>query len=307
MRQFLSICLIGLLMLSCDDGDVFEVTLEFEDTFESCGSLVFFKTKDSPPESLSIQLAGQSIEDFLEVGEDNTFQEIFEFSSNNNAFNYRTYSSAPNADDVFCNDIPPANIDIVSDAESTSGTATVTTVLVEDDNDGIPAEFEDENLDGDNDPSTNPTDTDMDGIPNYLDVDDDGDNVLTTAEGANYTEEDGLANAQHSDTDGIPDYLDPDDDGDGVLTRDEENITTDLNPQNDVSDPNVGADYLNPAIATTVTATEYREHEIQQTYTIGIFVENIQLPNLTQDDLDFGTLTGNSATSSSRIAETIFN
>nr|WP_321234254.1 hypothetical protein [uncultured Psychroserpens sp.] len=303
MRQFLYICVISLLALSCDDGDVFEVSLEFEDTFKTCGNVVFHKTKDSPPESISIQLAGRSIEDFLNVGEDNTYEEVFQFSSNSNSFNYRTYSSAPDDDEVFCNDVPSATIDILTDAEDSSGTATLMTVLVEDDDDGIPAELEDVNGNGD----LEDDDTDGDGIPNYLDVDDDGDNVLTTAEGVNYTEEDGLVNAQDTDGNGTPDYLDNDDDGDNVATRDEENINVDNNPQNDVTDPNVGADYLNPAVATTVTATEYREHNIQLTYTISISIVNLSLPNLVQQNLDFGTLNDTSITNDSRVAEPIFN
>ena len=72
----------------------------------------------------------------------------------------------------------------------------------DDDGDGHPNSFEDINMDGnlDND------DTDMNGIPNYLDSDDDGDGILTTDETGDL------------DGDGIPNYLDEDDDGDGVFT-----------------------------------------------------------------------------------------
>jgi len=48
---------------------------------------------------------------------------------------------------------------------------------LDDDNDGILDSVEDENTDGDNDPTTNPTDTDGDGIPNYLDLDSDNDGI----------------------------------------------------------------------------------------------------------------------------------
>lgn len=297
MRRLLYICFIGSLAFSCDDGDVFEVTLDFDDTFSQCGELVFFKTKDTPPESLSIQLEGRTFEEMLGVDEDNMYSENFSFESTSNSFNYRTYSSTP--DNVFCNEVPPADLDITSDAESTSGTATVTTVLVEDDNDGIPAEFEDVNGNGDYDDD----DTDSDGIPNYLDVDDDGDNVLTTAENPEYSEIDGLVNAQDTDMDGIPDYLDNDDDGDGVLTRDEENISQDNNPLNDVLDPNVGADFLNPDVFTVVPATEYRGHTIQQEFTVSISVIGISLPNLTQQELDFGDL----VVADTRTGNPIFN
>ena len=307
MRRLLYILFIGLLSYSCDDGDVFEVTLEFDDTFETCGSLVLYKTKDSPPESLSIQLQGRTIDEFLNVGDDNLFTQTYEFSSSSNAFNYRTYSSAPDPNLVFCNDIPPANIDILVDSESTSGTATVTTVLVEDDNDGIPADLEGRGEQAEDGTYPDAIDTDNDGIPNYLDVDDDGDNVLTTAENPEYTEADGLANAQDTDLDGIPDYLDNDDDNDGIPTRDEESINADNNPLNDVTEPDNGADYLNPNVAISVPATAFIQHPIAQVYTISVFVENIQIPNLTQDELDFGTLDDSSITNDTRLGEPIFN
>lgn len=307
MQRLLFILVIGLLCYSCDDGDVFQVSLEFEDTFETCGSLVLYKTKDSPPESLSIQLQGRTIDEFLNVGDDNVFTQTYEFSSNSNAFNYRTYSTAPDPNFVFCNDIPPANIDILVDSESSSGTATVTTILVEDDNDGIPADLEGRGAQAEDGSYPDAIDTDNDGIPNYLDVDDDGDNVLTTAENPEYTEEFGLANAQDTDLDGIPDYLDNDDDNDGVPTRDEESINADNNPLNDVTEPDNGADYLNPNISISVPATAFIAHPIQQVYTISVFVENIQIPNLTQDELDFGTLDDSSITNDTRTGEPIFN
>ncbi|TXE19601.1 hypothetical protein ES692_02285 [Psychroserpens burtonensis] len=298
MRNLLYICFIGLIALSCDDGDIFEVSLEFDDVaLETCGNLVFFKEKDSPPETLSIQISNRTFEQMLAVDVNNIFSETYMFSASTNSFNYRTYSSIP--DNVFCNDVPPANLNITSDAESTSGQADLTTILIEDDNDGIPAEFEDLNGNGNLDDD----DTDLDGIPNYLDVDDDGDNVYTALEEVNYTAIDGFSNALDTDNDGVPNYLDNDDDGDTVLTRDEENITQDNNPQNDVLDPNVGADYLNFDVNTSVPATEYKEHIIQQQYTITIDIQNIQLPNLTQQAFSFGELTA----SSTRLGEPVFN
>ena len=50
------------------------------------------------------------------------------------------------------------------------------------DNDGILNSVEDFNLDGDNDASTNPNDSDQDGIPDYLDVDSDKDGILDNVE-----------------------------------------------------------------------------------------------------------------------------
>src|SRR6056297_124560 len=57
---------------------------------------------------------------------------------------------------------------------------------IDDDGDGILDIVEDLNHDGDNNPTTNPTDTDGDGVPDYLDLDSDNDGVLDNLEGPNF-------------------------------------------------------------------------------------------------------------------------
>ena len=268
---------------SCDDGDIITVEFDFDDTFalETCNDLVFYKTKSDPSESLSFVVKDVDFEDLfaLQAGE------ILEITSNSNTFNYRTYSNETLPSGLFCSPIPPSEVKIKEDYESSNNEAIFTTTLVEDDNDGIPAELEDRNGDGnlDND------DTDGDGIWDYLDDDDDGDNVPTKDEKPNYTQADGLSNAQDTDGDGVADYLDTDDDGDGVLTRDEESLDQNQNPKDDVSDPDVGPDYLNKFVSETLAAVAYREHTITQTYTITLLIKNVNLEIITQS-FDFGTL-----------------
>ncbi|MCT4629237.1 hypothetical protein, partial [Winogradskyella sp.] len=53
---------------------------------------------------------------------------------------------------------------------------------VDNDNDGVLDSVEDEDLDGDNNPTTNPTDTDGDSIPDYLDLDSDNDGIYDVDE-----------------------------------------------------------------------------------------------------------------------------
>jgi len=298
MKKIITLIFCCLVLTRCDDGDIITVQLDFDDTFETCGEIVFFKTKDDPAESLSVQITSPAltIEDILEA----TSPITRTINGSSNTFHYRTYNTITN--DLFCNDIPPSEVEIMTDYESPSGTVTITTVLTEDDNDGIPAEFEDINGNGDLDDD----DTDGDGLPNYLDDDDDGDNVRTVTENPEYSQTEGLANAQDTDGDSIPDYLDDDDDGDGVLTRDEENNSIDQNPTNDVSNNEVGADYLNSEITEVVPATAYREHSIKQTYEVTIIVENIDLEVLSQDVLDFGTLS-DGATTDTRTVTPDFN
>ena len=121
-------------------------------------------------------------------------------------------------------------------------TATVTVLVspplnLDADSDGILDSFEDLNLDGDDDPSTSPTDTDSDGIADYLDIDSDDDGIPDNIESqttqgyisplgmdANNNglddayEQDGNLGVVPVDTDGdgLPDYVDPDSDDDGI-------------------------------------------------------------------------------------------
>lgn len=302
MRNLLFILTaISLTLFSCDDGDIIDVELDFDDTFSSCEEtdLVFYKTKSDPSESLSVFISSFSLDDVFVVGEDKTFS-----TTESGTFNYRNYSNESiNGSNLFCNLIPDSSISITQDYTS-SCSVFIETVLTEDDNDGILAELEDINGDGDleND------DTDNDGIPNYLDVDDDGDNVLTKNENPDPDSDGSLSDAQDTDGDGTPDYLDNDDDGDGIATRDEENDSQDLNPANDVTNSNIGADYLNEdvAIAATPKATAYRAHTIQQAYEVTATVLEISIEILSQDELDFGFLSGSGLTDT-RTGEPVFN
>lgn len=314
MRKFLYLLCFGLLLTTCDDGDIFEVTLDFEDEFNQCGELVFFKINSSTSESLSIKLNTITIEEILDVDDNFEFEATLPLGGTN-VFNYRSYGNLPaNAENVlFCNDIPPSNLDIDRDEVSLGGEVFIRTVLVEDDNDGIPAELEDRNGNG----NLEDDDFDLDGIPDYLDADDDGDNVLTIDEidTDNLDGDDNpLTNPKNTDAnsmmnpDTMPDYLDKDDDGDGVPTRDED-IDQDKDPTNDRSDiDNPGIEnYLNDQYAVSVPATAFRTHEIRLTYTISVTVSNISLPSITQQTLDFGTLNDTGVTIDERDADPIFN
>lgn len=298
---FVILSVLSMSLFTCNDGEIITVEFDFDNTFEVCGTngLVFYKTKNDPSETLSIKVTGLTLEDILEVGDDNFYEADFQLSTTN-TFNYRTYSNTTLPTNLFCNDVPSSELKITRDLVSTSGNVHIETVLTEDDNDGIPAALEDINGNGNLDDD----DTDGDGIPNYLDADDDGDNVLTKDEKPNPNGDNDLSDALDTDGDSIPDYLDTDDDGDGVLTRDEENQSQDQNPTNDISI--LIADYLNPAVASTVPAKAYRVHTITQKYVVALTVSNFNLEIISLDVFDFGLLE-NSALSTSRQETPEFN
>ncbi|MDT0557436.1 hypothetical protein RM697_02170 [Ichthyenterobacterium sp. W332] len=291
-RKFITLLCTFLLICSCDDGDIITAQLEFGDDFDYCedDGLIFYKTIDDPSESLSLYINDITIEDlraFDTILEDVTETISIDKSINStNVFNYRRYSDISiNGAELFCSPIPPS-VTITLDEEDTEGTANFEVIVFEDDNDGIPWEDEDENLDNDNNPATNPTDTDSDGLPNYLDEDDDGDNVYTIDENFEDDSDDNpFTNPLDTDSDGIPNYLDNDDDGDGVPTRDEERISQDNNPLNDITNDEVGADYLNSAITESFPATAYRSHFISRTFTTTITLGNVAFGDF--ENIDF--------------------
>lgn len=286
---FLFLSLVLLTIYSCDDGDIITIEFDFPESFQACGEtdLVFYKTKEDPSESLSVLIPNYALSNVLNVGDDNTFSEDIAAT-----FYYRTYSDINLPNNLFCNDIP-VDVDITLD-ENSACTAQIRTTLTEDDNDGIAAELEDINGNGD----LTDDDTDGDGLPNYIDADDDGDNILTKDENPDPNSDNNLDDAQDTDGDNIPDYLDKDDDGDGVDTRDEENDSQDNNPGNDITNSDIGADYLNDEVATSVPATAYRQHTIMQTYVVTLNVTGISLNILSQDIFDFGLLQDGSLTNS---------
>lgn len=284
-RIFYILALASSVFSSCNDGDVITNELDFtsfDDTFQYCGELVFYKTNTNPAESLSLQITSLTIDDVLNVDENNMYERSFSLNSTSNNFIYRTYNTLPT--NPFCNDIPPTDLGVTSDLSATDGMAVIKTILIEDDNDGIPANFEDINGNGNLDDD----DSDCDLIPNYLDDDDDGDNVPTAAEDLNSNDD-----FEDDDTDGdsIPNYLDDDDDGDGVLTRNEESFLQDENPRNDITNPNEGPDYLNDNVDILVAANNFREHTIQQTFEVSINFNSLEFPELIDTTLlNFGTL-----------------
>lgn len=152
------------------------------------------------------------------------------------------------------------------------------------DNDGVIDLEEDRNGNGNFDDD----DTDLDSIPNYLDVDDDGDNVDTIIEINISTER--MANHPFVDTDGdlIENYLDNDDDDDGVLTIDED-YNNNGNPTDDDTDMSGTADYLESNVALSVTdfiSTHFRMFPVPATNLLTIQMNGSNFGNVTINIMD---------------------
>jgi hypothetical protein len=209
-------------------------------------------------------------------------------------FNYRTYNGDP--EDLLCEEIPNPGTTIVNDYEADAGAiARFVSTFEDDDNDGIPSEFEGRGAQAADGTYPDAIDTDGDGLPNYIDEDDDNDNILTTAENANYNDITGLADALNSDIDIeiangeplLPNYLDNDDDGDGVLTRNEDTDDNGISPLNDFDESN-GVNNV-PRYLDPMATDEFIQNESLATdYTRNVFVlvtiinANIEILNTTE-------------------------
>ena len=258
MKRKLSIKYYLLLLLTiavlgaCDDGDVAVQSFDFEDqSLAYCDndqSILFYVRNSSGTEAVLADLT-VNLANLLSAGVLN-----YELAGNTNNVAYRIFNASAGPE-YFCSAIPPTNPAVVDELTAISGRAEMLVVVNKDDLDGLAS---DDELPLDQD-------TDADGIFDYIDFDDDGDNVPTAfeldvfnADGDNNP----LTNPLDTDQDGIPNYLDSDDDGDGILTVDED-LNGDLDPTNDFTDPNVGPDYLNAAVALSSPQPLYREHSYQ--------------------------------------------
>ncbi|GAB5399610.1 MAG: hypothetical protein Aureis2KO_11950 [Aureisphaera sp.] len=277
-RVLISAITLALFSWSCNDGDIIVTSFDFDDSsLENCGEAggyVFFKINTGSTETISLRL-GTSDQLFTEQGTRN-----FTLDASTNVMNYRIFNGTV-TNSYFCNEIPPSDPEISIEYFGNSGNAALTTVVGLDDNDSIP--FEDSE-----DPLKEGTgDLDGDGIPNFYDEDDDGDNVLTVDEIGGDPD-----NPQDTDGDGIADYLDADDDDDGVLTRYEANGT--LDPSSYSTDTTGTPNFLNALIAKSVAIDEFREHSYNFSSDITLIVQNLVLVNgdeqITFETLDMGNM-----------------
>ncbi len=199
----------------------------------------------------------------------------FELNESNQVI-YRTYDGAV-PQNYFCSDIPPGSPRVLEQLKSVGGTVTITTISqpvneLDHDGDGIPSLREGMSTE---------QDTDDDGIPDYLDIDDDGDNVPTKTEIANSGGS--PTNPEYPDTfgNGIPNYLDPDDDGDGIPTKLE--VTAEYqNPRAPQNQNEAGAyRYLNPLVSERFESTlDFTLlNTISRRYLSAIVITNLQLQN----------------------------
>ena len=252
--------------ISCDDGEIFVQSFDFENQplsyCDNNESILFYVSNSSDTEAVLANLT-LNLDDLLVTGDLS-----YDLSLSGNDVNFRIFDN-PTSPDYFCSAIPPISPNVVQEYSAISGTAEIFVVVTQDDLDGVPTSAE----------LPEDQDTDADGMFDYIDMDDDGDNIPTAFE-LDLMNSDGdndpLTNPLDSDEDGIPNYLDPDDDGDGILTIDED-LNGDLDPTNDFTNSSVGPDYLNPDVSIYSFQSLFREHSYQALSNIDVSLIDLVL------------------------------
>ena len=279
MRIFLVLIFSCFVFISCNDGDVISVELDFDKTLTRCGdtttsNYILYDTKNDPFESLTLLLPNNAQADSIFGPGISGKIETLLINGNSVRFNYRTYTADSN--NYICQDIPDASVSVIDNYEASSGNAIFTTTFEDDDNDGVPNALE---FDGD---------SDGDSIPDYKDYDDDGDNVPTKDENPDPNGYGDLSDMQDTDGDSIPDYLDMDDDNDGTLTKfEDENNNGNL--FDDLATGAAVARFLDITVDDSFESSVTNPNEFSRNFSVNVTLENIDISILSTDSFFLGT------------------
>ena len=280
MRNYFLVLIFScFVFVSCNDGDVISVELDFDKTLTLCGdetssNYILYDTKTTPFESLTLLFPNNVQADSIFNTGISGKTETLLINGNSVRFNYRTYSADPNT--YICQDIPDASVSVTNNYEASSGNVIFTTTFEDDDNDGVPNALE---FDGD---------TDGDTIPDYKDYDDDGDNVPTINEKPDPNGDGDLSDMQDTDGDSIPDYLDMDDDNDGTLTKfEDENNNGNL--FDDLATGAAVARFLDITVDDSFESSVTNPNEFSRNFSVNVTLENIDISILSTDSFFIGT------------------
>lgn len=273
MRKLLTLSFAALLLFSCNDGDIIVTDFNFDDPqLNWCGdsqSQVLYKINNSGVnEAIAFRFDLTTTAPQFFLTEEGRL--TIPLNGTTNQVVYRVFDGEVSRD-YFCNEIPPVSPQVIREFRSTTGGEVVITSTIanatDHDGDGVPSSLEG---------IATEIDTDNDGIPDYLDIDDDNDNILTRVE-REVEAENTVGDYPDSDNDGIPDYIDPDDDDDGVPTRNED-WNLNLNPADDQNDEGI-PHYLNPEITDPFEVEGVRENRITRSFRYLVTVNNLTLVN----------------------------
>lgn len=279
MYRYLGVLFLGVVFTSCNDGDIIVTSFDFENQELSvCGEgtskVLYNINNENIFETISFTLSNSQLSNLDNVLATNADQPINLQLTGSNEIIYRTYDgTVPN--NYFCGVIPPSSPKVEEEFKSVGGTVVISTIVRDEtdhDKDGILSVDEGMNE------ANGGRDTDGDGIPDYLDIDDDGDNVKTSVEIASAGDDPTAGGFRDSDGDEIPNYLDSDDDEDGVPTK-MEVTTVNQDPASNFNEGGIPK-YLDLFSTDSFNEVDFViENKILVRFRSSIDIQNLKLKN----------------------------
>lgn len=290
MKRLFGFVLVLFGLLACSDGDVITNQLIFSGELERCDNFVdeflIYDINQDPAEALIFIIPRTEFNERLfdsVISEDDPV--VFPINANERRFLYRTYNSDPD----LCAIVDDGSVVVTADYEADSGDVELSTSLTQFDDDGIPNEDEGADPNEDFDLSLN---TDGDAFPDFVDQDDDNDNVPTELEDDNSDGDNNPAtNPLDTDGDGIPNYLDPDDDGDNIPTIEEdENRNGNLFDDFDEESQNINTPrFLDNTTTESFEPADLNFNNYTEQYTTKLVAVDISLEVISYQRATFGT------------------
>jgi hypothetical protein len=113
-----------LLTTSCDDGEVIDINLEFDEELELCANglnYVVYDIKTDPYESITILFPVNDSNNLIFNPVDNPHSGTLTINGSSIKFNYRTYDGDP-IGELICEEIPSSTVNITKDYPAEGGT-----------------------------------------------------------------------------------------------------------------------------------------------------------------------------------------
>lgn len=130
MKRFFAFLLLTVLFSSCDDGDLSQVSFEFNETpAVACANTTgFFIYKTQDKRALIIQLPEDNFANQV-TADSNNGPQTLEINGSNIRLIYREYSSTITSSTI-CSSIPAADPVVLEEYEATEGKITITTTAI---------------------------------------------------------------------------------------------------------------------------------------------------------------------------------
>ena len=139
MIKKLNFLLCIIMLISCSEGDLIDISVEFDAPLQNCANendntFVFFKVDTEIDQALSVNFTSTTFTINPETVSDISLDEPIEIilNSSTNQFISRKFNTSIDGIQYFCSSIPPSNIDVIEELISSNGTVEISYQVADD-------------------------------------------------------------------------------------------------------------------------------------------------------------------------------